>query len=207
MMFRTLLICLWASQASAQTGDARLAWDADADPAIFGYLVQVGTSPGGPYHEAVTVARTDGAPTAVVKGLLVGVTYYAVARSIDVLGILSGASNEVAFTLGQLGDCAPITGRYAVSIFPSSLQLTGNGKAGSRARLLFQLASPNAPITFVAVYADGALVSRPQRGEDVTDSPGSWFTVPPRGTYTLSVIATNSQGCTRTVAYGPLVVP
>jgi hypothetical protein len=173
------------------------------------YVIQGASQAGGPYHDVLYTTHTSDTAT----GLTSGITYFFVVRAIDDRGLWSGLSNEVSVTIPGVitpppDDCAPVTGRYAVSIFLTSLLKTGSGGPGSRARVLFQLASPNAPITSVGVYADSALVSRITKGEDLTDDPGSWFTMPASGSYVLSVTAANSQGCTKTATFGPaLVVP
>jgi chitodextrinase len=195
-----------ASPAAAQTGSLTLAWDANTEADLAGYVVLAGTQAGGPYVDRVTTTATE----ARVDGLQAGTTYYFVVRAVNALGIASGLSNEVrATTTGQPDDpCAPVTGRYAVSVFPSSLLKTGSGGPGSRARVLFQLGSPNAPVTTVTVSADGAPLAPTMRGENLTDVPGMWFTLPPGGTYRLEITAANNQGCSRTAVYPvPLTVP
>lgn len=199
-----LLLALRETPAAAQS--VTLAWDANTEPDLAGYVVQAGTQHGGPYADRVTTPST----TAQIEGLQAGTTYYFVVRAINALGLIGGPSNEVsATTTGQPADpCAPVTGRYAVSIFFTSLLKTGSGGPGSRARVLFQLGSPNAPVTTVTVSADGAPLAPTMRGENLTDVPGMWFTLPPGGTYRLEVTAANSQGCSRTGIYAvPLTVP
>lgn len=113
------------------------------------------------------------------------------------------SSPPLTFTVGQVVDpaCTPPLGSKAISIFVTNLQKTGSGGALSRARLDFQLASPNSPITHVAVRSNGA--DMPGGAQDGTapgylgSLAGLWFTVPSTpGTYPLSVLATNVAGCT-----------
>jgi hypothetical protein len=199
-----ILALLDAAPMRAQS--VTLAWDANTEPDLAGYVVQVATKAGGPYVDRLNTTATSG----IVDALSRGTTYYFVVRAIDTLGLESTFSNETSFTVpGQPDDpCAPVTGRYAVSIFFTSLLKTGSGGPGSRTRVLFQLGSPNAPVTAITVAADTVAVAPTMRGENLTDVPGSWFTMPDHGTHQLSVTATNSQGCVRTANYSvPLVVP
>lgn len=182
-----------------------LAWDANTEPDVAGYVVAVGTQRGGPYTATVSASG----PSATVTDLQPGTTYYFVVRAVNQVGLLSAASNEVTATIPpvQTDDCAPVTGHYAVSVFPSSLMKTGTKTAGSRTRFDFQVASPNAPITMVEVLANGVTIAS-MPGADLRASAGMWFTMPPTGSYTMAVRAANSQGCTATKAYfQPLVVP
>jgi hypothetical protein len=94
--------------------------------------------------------------------------------------------------------CLRPLGNRAVSIFVTKLQFTGSGGPGSQARLDFQLASPNSPITSVAIAANNTVL-RSMSGTDVAGLAGMWFTVPTApGIYPLEVRATNLYGCTAT---------
>ncbi len=103
-------------------------------------------------------------------------------------------------------ECVPPLGRLAVSIVPTLVSLW-NGRAGARAIQGFQLASPNSPITLVAIRIDGVLLEPVAHGDDLTAMPGWWITMPPAGRHTISIQANNLAGCTREVAAAPLVVP
>lgn len=192
-----------------------MAWESSPDAAQ--YVVQQAVHAGGPYADAVwTIGKET---TETVSGLAPGVTYYWTVRSVGANGLWSGPSNEVSITMPTgptADDCAPVTGMYAVSVFPTSLLLTGSKGPGSKARLDFQLASPNSPINRVIVAIDGAIVTPvmgcPTEAIDcgavMTDLAGKWFTMPPSGNHLLTVTAANKKGCTKTVSYGPgLVVP
>jgi hypothetical protein len=201
------LLCLLvsAAPASAQTASATLAWDANTEPDLVGYVVQSASQSGGPYHDSLTTTEI----AASIEGLQPGTRYYFVVRAINALELTSTPSNEVSATTPglPLDDCAPVTGRYAVSVFPTSLLRTGSGGPGSKTRFDFQVASPSAPVTSVAVYADGAQLAA-MKGDDITALAGMWFPMPPSGTYTLSIAATNEHGCTKRVTYGlSLIVP
>lgn len=182
-----------------------IAWDANTEPDVDHYVVQKGAQTGGPYSDALTTTTTSG----IVAGLTAG-TYYFIVRAINTRGFWSAPSNEVSVTIpGQtVDDCAPVTGRYAVSVFPTSLLKTGSGGANSKTRFDFQVASPNAPITSVVIKAGAGAVLASMTGNDLTALAGMWFPMPTSGTYTFNITATNSQNCSRTVSYNvPVVVP
>src|SRR5689334_14184621 len=90
-----------------------LAWDANVEPDVDHYVIQKGSQAGGPYSDALTSTATSG----IVAGLSAG-TYYFIVRAINTRGFWSAPSNEVSVTIpGQtVDDCAPVTGRYAVSV-------------------------------------------------------------------------------------------
>lgn len=195
-----------ATLAQAQTASVTLGWEQNVEPDVEMYVVQVGTQSKGPYHDAAVVDRAEAPPSAVVR-LAVGSTYYFIVRAVNVLGLMSPKSDEVSVALsGQpADDCTPVTGRYAVYVFPTATQRTGGGGAGSKARFDFQVASPNSPIVKVTVQMN-ALVVQSMTGFDLGALAGMWFTLPASGTYTLSATAMNAQGCSRTGTYVQQVV-
>ncbi|HEX3058059.1 MAG TPA: fibronectin type III domain-containing protein [Usitatibacter sp.] len=193
------------SVTGATSSTVTLAWDANTEPDVDTYVVQQATNAAGPFSTSLTTAATAG----VVAGLAPGNTYYFVVRAINTRGFWSSPSNVVSITLpGQGIDvCAPITGQYAISIFPTSLLKTGSGGANSKTRFDFQVSSPNSPVTSIIIKG-GSTVLSSMAGSDLGALAGMWFAMPTSGTYTLSVLAANSQGCTRAVSYNvPLVVP
>jgi hypothetical protein len=99
--------------------------------------------------------------------------------------------------------CAYPLGRLSVQVFVTGkLNKTGSGGPGSKAFITFQAASPNSPITFLSIRANG--VDIPDSIADARGaptgrltSPGSlWFTVPPI-TSTFSVFGQNAANCSR----------
>lgn len=202
------LMALMATPAQAQTASVTLAWEANTEADLAGYIVQVATRQGGPYSNSVSVMNTEAPPSAIVRDLPLGATYYFMVRAMNMVGVLSGRSNEVSITLSGLpaDDCVPITGRYAVSVFPTSILRTGSGGGGSKTRFDFQLASPNSPITRIDVLMNGLAVAQPIKGEDLTAVAGAYFTMPASGAYTLTATATNAQGCARTAPYDKTVI-
>jgi len=99
------------------------------------------------------------------------------------------------------GDCQPPLGRLAPSIFVTDWAAT-TGRPGSRARVNFQLASPNSPIVAIAVKlvsdADQSTLTSSTLvgGVDLTATAGLWFTTPLfNGKYRLTVYVKNAAGC------------
>ena len=103
-------------------------------------------------------------------------------------------------------ECVPPLGNRAVSIFPTGITGT-NGRPGARAIQGFQLASPNSPIIEILLRIDGVILEPVASGDELTNVPGLWFTLPASGRHTITIQATNEAGCTREVAARPLVVP
>ena len=205
-MVATLAMLLLSVQVQNQS-TVSLAWDANTAPNIQFYVVQQAQKQGGPYGGDLYV--NGNTITAQVSNLTLGATYYFVVSAIDDRNLWSAKSNEVSITMpvGPTADqCAPITGKYAVSVFPTFLLKTGSKGPGSRTRFDYQVASPNSPITSIIVGIDGAPASR-QDGKDLTNSAGQWFGMPPSGSHDLTLTASNDQGCTKTVSFGQLVVP
>lgn len=203
----TTLASLLLSVTVTSQSTATLAWDANTEADINAYLVQTATEHNGPYGGDTWVNSST--ITAVVQNLTPGQTYYFVVRAVNTSGLYSAFSNEVSVTMPTgppVDQCAPVTGKYAVSLFPTSLLKTGNKGPGSNTRFDYQLGSPNSPITTIIVSVDGSALSR-QEGVDLTKSAGQWFPMPPSGSHDLTLTATNKQGCTKTVSFGQLVVP
>lgn len=109
----------------------------------------------------------------------------------------SAPSSPLAFQVGQIVDpnCTPPLGNRVVGIVVTQLQKTGSGGALSLARLDIRLASPNSPVTHVAIRTNGADLAV-MDGTDLTALAGLWFQIPATsGTYPLSVRASNLYGC------------
>ncbi len=161
-------------------------WDANVD-AVDGYRLVYGPVSKA-YVSSVDVGK---ATTFVVDPLITGPQLYVAVVAYH-NGLVSGPSNELVVDNPA---CTPPFGHDAIAVFVTALQTTGSGGALSKARLDFQLASPNSPITHVAVRSNGATVAA-MDGTDLTALAGLWFTVPATpGTYPLSVQAGNAFGC------------
>jgi Fibronectin type III domain len=191
---------------------ATAVWDANA-PAenVTGYRLQYGTTSGQP-----TVILDVGNVTTVPlpTGLVPGTAYFFTVVAYNAAGQVSAPSTEVAYTPAVVqpppDPCSFPLGANAVQIFPTgALNKTGSGGAGSKFFITFQAASPNSPIVYLSIRANGI---------DIPDSIGNadgapngrltpigslWATMPSGpATYTFSVFARNAAGCTRDQSTG-----
>lgn len=194
MKFRLGLIvafCL-AIAPSTHAATVTAAWTASISPGVIGYRIQYGTTPGA-WPTIVDVGNVTTASLTMSPGhyFFTVVAYNAT--------LVSPPSIETAADVTEPIDtsCDYPLGVKAVSIFVTALQKTGSGGAGSKARLDFQVASPNSPIIRVAVRTNGADLAM-MTGDNLNALAGLWFTVPAApGTYPLSALASNSYGCVR----------
>lgn len=90
----TLGVLVVPSVASA--ADAKLAWDANTETDLVGYVVKYGTSPTA-LTSQVTVAKTA-APTVTITGLADGSLYYFAVQAYNAASLYSSMSNLVPFT-------------------------------------------------------------------------------------------------------------
>ncbi|WP_396626261.1 IPT/TIG domain-containing protein [Luteitalea sp.] len=90
-----LCLLLVAQVPHAAAGSVRLAWDANIEPDLAGYMLVWGTAPG-TYSQSVTVPAST--VTQDVAGLADG-TYYFAVRAFNLAGLYSGYSNEVVVTV------------------------------------------------------------------------------------------------------------
>lgn len=190
---RVFVLVFLLLAAPVRAANVTASWDANTDSAI-GYRLFYGLTSG---DQAVMV-EAGAATTATAMALVPGTRYFFVVKAYDALGNISPPSNEVSFLVPSEADpCAYPLGSKAVSIFPTKLTTTGSGGAGSKARVDFQVGSPNAPVIRAAVRTMGAdLVV--MTGTDLSPLAGMWFTVPAApNVYPLSISASNAFGCTR----------
>ena len=170
-----------------------MAWE--ASPTAAGYRVLVGPAS----RTYTTTIDVGNVLQATVPDLVPGQVYYfAVIAYTGAL--VSLYSNEISREMPPDVDpaCTPPLGSQSIAIFPTALQKTGSGGAGSNARLDFQLASAS-PITHVAVRTKGANLET-MDGANLTKLAGVWFRLPSMAeTYPLSILASNAYGCTREV--------
>lgn len=186
------LVLLLGLAAPVRAGTVNLAWNAPTTGPlpVEGYMVKWGTQPG-TYTNVLVLGNVLAATVTVPDGVT---AYFVVVAFIG--EAISGPSNEVTATLADTS-CVPPLGANAISIFPTNLVRTGSGGPGSRARLDFQLASPNSPITRVSIRANTTEIAL-LTGDNLTALAGLWFTMPtPRGTYPLTIQAANAVGCAR----------
>jgi hypothetical protein len=204
-----LVVCLllFSSQAVASPsfirnddGTLSLAWDANpTSDNVDGYRVHYGTA-AGTYQSTVDVGNTTGWP--IPTNLVPGLYYFAVSAYRG--SAESDLSGEVSTGVNQpVDDCSPPLGSKAVSIFITKLENT-SGSVGSKARLNFQLGSPNSSIVQLRVLVNGVGVDHPVAGTDLGATGGIWFTTPlAPGTYTVALVATNAAACTTTATKDP----
>lgn len=189
LLVAILLLCCAPAAAQVRTeSPVTLAWDeaSTSDNQMLLFELEVdGTT----YR---TATQKQSPPLPLGKGFH---TARVLAETLG--GVQSAWSLPLEFIVGHdpsSPECLPPLGNRSVSIFP-----TGYQKAGARARLDFQLASPNSPITRVAVKAQGvelAVITSSNVGE----LAGMWFTLPVlSGSYTLGIVAENAYGCVRDV--------
>jgi hypothetical protein len=168
-----------------------VAWNASPSPEVTGYRVQYGTAPGiWPQVIDVGPVLTARVPLDPGRYFFTVVAYSQTATS--------APTNEVAVTIAASDPCAFPLGATAVSIFVTGkLQKTGSGGPGSRAFITFQAASPNSPIVFLSVRANGVDVPDSVTDGTTLRSVGSlWFTIPP-GLMGYAVYGKNAAGCAR----------
>lgn len=191
-----ILAFLFTVATPLRAATVTLAWDANPET-VAGYRVFYGESAG------LEVIPVD-AGTALsigVSNLIPGVQYFFLVRAYDSAGRISPDSNEVAYTVPVIppnDPCAFPLGATSVSIFiTGKLNKTGSGGPGSKAFIMFQAASPNSPVTFLSVRANGVdLLDSITQGSNL-HAPGSlWFTLP-TGPATFSVFARNAANCAR----------
>jgi len=82
---------------TAHAAQVTVAWDANSDPAVTGYRVHYGTSPGS-YTSHVDVGNTT---NCIISGLLEGLTYYFAATAYDGNGNESEYSSAITYTVPQ----------------------------------------------------------------------------------------------------------
>jgi len=180
---------------AAADGTVTAIWDPTPDAT--GYRLYYGLTPG--LDE--TGVRVETTSTSVpIAGLLPGRTYYFHVRAVNAAGV-SASSAEIAFQVPGVpasDPCAFPLGATSVSVFVTGkLNKTGSGGPGSRAYVTFQAASPNSPVTFLAVRANGVdIPDSVTEGVNLRAAGSLWFTIPPMAA-SYSIVARNAAGCSR----------
>jgi hypothetical protein len=95
ILFAVMTVLLLAP-AAADAGSVRLAWDANAEPDLAGYVIVYGTQSNA-YPNSVDVGRTT---QWEVTGLTDGVTYFFAVLAYNIAGLRGPLSNEVSTTVG-----------------------------------------------------------------------------------------------------------
>jgi hypothetical protein len=118
--FRSLIgLWIWLVCGSLAPA-ATLAWDANPEPNVAGYLVHYGTASG--VYTATVDARN--ATTATIPDPPAGVTYFAVVTAYDKFSIQSPPSNEVLFSTSN-GDAESDPANWRIA---GTGDFDGNGK-------------------------------------------------------------------------------
>jgi hypothetical protein len=95
-VFFALVTVLLLAPDAAQAGSVRLAWDANSEPDLAGYVIVYGTQSHA-YPYSVDVGRTT---QWEVTGLTDGVTYFFAVLAYNLAGLRGPLSNEVSTTVG-----------------------------------------------------------------------------------------------------------
>lgn len=201
-MRRTLAIVVWVILLASPAQAITASWDpnppgvpAPGDTA--GYRVFYGEQSG----EQTVEIEAGMATTVVIPGLQPGVRYFFIVRAYNAAGRLGPVSPEVAFTVPVVqppNPCTFPTGSTWILVTPTGkLNKTGSGGPGSKAFITFQVASPNSPITFMSIRANGVdLPDSIVEGTRLTATGNLWFTMP-TGPKTFSVYAANAANCSK----------
>ena len=172
----SLLILVLTSRALAAT--VTLAWDANTEPNLAGYILHYGNASGS-YSTEVDVGNTT---MAALSGVDEGQTYYFAATAYNVNRNESTFSNEVRYTIPV--DAIPPT---AVMTSPSD----GSSIPRKSTITMTAAASDNVGVVRVEFYANGQL----QCADGSASSSCAWK-VPPRmgRTYQLQAKAFDAHG-------------
>lgn len=193
-----LFFLLFCASLRAQNTNVTAAWDANTDGITTGYILKFGTI-SHQYDSQIDAAGIN-TTAVVVPGLLIGVKYYFAVLAYNSLGQQGPLSNEINFTPSD-PKCAYPLGQNAVVIFPTKLVKTGSGNAGSLSEIYFVVSSPNSPINYLSIRANGIDIPDSIMGPTIPPASlkptlGSRFTVPPIPV-NYSIFATNAYGCQR----------
>lgn len=114
----SFLLVLAGLAAPAYAAEVQLAWDANTESDLAGYIVLIGTQ-SGVYTQSMEVAPST--PQAEVSSLATGATYYFAVRAFNTAGLQSGLSNEVSVALGPVLLPAPAI----TTVSPASGSVSG----------------------------------------------------------------------------------
>jgi len=193
-----LLIVGLLAAVPVRAATVTVAWNPSPSPEVIGYRVQYGPT-SGTWPQVVDVG-----PALTARVTLDPGRYFFTVVAYSQTGV-SASSNEVAVTIPPAttaDPCAWPLGATSVTVgVTGKLNKTGSGGPGSRAFITFQVFSPNSPIVFLSVRANGVdvpdSVASATGPGDRLNSPGSlWFTIPP-GAFSYAIYARNGAGCAR----------
>ena len=201
---RRLLVALWLALSAAPLHAVTVTalWDSNQDGITTGYRLFYGEMSG----QALVSVDVGLTTSVTVPNLVPGVQYFFMIRACNAAGTLGPASLEVAYTVPIIqppDPCVPPLGATSISIFPTGkLNKTGSGGPGSKAYITFQAASPNSPVTFLAIRANGAdVLDSVTEGSNLHAIGSLWFTLP-TGPATFAIVARNAANCSRVQSTG-----
>ncbi len=174
-----LLVC-WPVSARAQS--VTIAWDANTEADLAGYVVMYGTQPG-IYSNSVDVGRVT---TRHIANLAPGTTYYIAVKAYNTSWQFSPASNEVSYTVAGGPASAPAVG----SVSPP----TGSAAGGSRVTVSGSNFQNGAVVRFGGVLATNITFISPNALQ-VTTPPSS------PGVQAVTVVNPDGQQGTRPNAF------
>ena len=138
-----LVVSLSIGEASQ---GVKLAWDANAESDIAGYVLRYGTARGKP-SQSIDVGKTA---TATVSNLADGTTYFFTVTARNTLGLESPPSNEVSYTTAPLG-AHPLT----------VINGTGTGNYTESTRVTVSASAPAAGQQFDRWTGDWQILDNP----------------------------------------------
>ncbi len=92
-----LMLSVFAGEA--RCADVTVAWDPNPEPAVRGYVIYYGTSPGN-YTQSIDAGSST---SCTLSGLQDGTTYYMAVTAYDESRNESGFSNEIVYTASESG--------------------------------------------------------------------------------------------------------
>ena len=155
---RRVLVCLCAVVSFALAGVASvqasepvtLAWDANTEPDLAGYIVEYGIT-SGQYTQSIQIGKTT---QLTVTGLQPNTTYYFVVRAYNTAGAASSPSNQIEYrtqgtvSVGTLSRPGP-----TVAGFTPGTTVRGTDTGYDPARDVFLMVFGEGPI--LGAFADG----------------------------------------------------
>ena len=127
-----------------------LAWDANTEPDLAGYIVEYGTSPG-QYFQSIQIGKTT---QLTVTGLQPSTTYYFVVRAYNSMGAASAPSNQIEYRTQGLVSAGTLSrpGPTVVGFTPGTT-VRGTDTGYDPARDVFLMVFGEGPV--YGAFADG----------------------------------------------------
>ncbi len=186
-----LLVCLYAlAPACCPASDSvTVSWNPSPGPGVVGYNVYYGGEASGSYTNQVPAGNTT---SAIVSGLVAGVTYYFAATATDDTGLESDFSNEVTYS-------NPIAAPSQPPTLDALANLLLNENAGVQTISLYGITSGAASeiqtLTVTAASGNTALIPNPTVSYLSPNTTGSIsFTPVPSASGSTTVTVTVNDG-------------